>query len=115
VETQVGTAFLNLTNPSQCHDAVALVIWEADITFQPAANTQIEMIMNGDGMFQFQQNGGTVDQLAVQQARGVSILAIPAAGATLFSNPISIVENAGGGSTYNRVQWRVNAIVSNVL
>lgn len=111
--TTVDTATITLVNPDPCREAHALIVWEGDVTFDIAPGSQVDMGMNGDGMFQLSNpDAVNVQRVAIQQARGVIQAVIAPGGVFNFSDPIQIRETVGNGSTYNRTQWRVNAIVA---
>lgn len=114
VDTVIDNATFSLPNPSQCYSMSGFIVWEADVTFNVAPGSIVEMSMNGDTMAQIENTGGPAFmRFAVQQARVVSVSGGPGTGpggTFSFSDPISIQETQGNGSTYSRVQWRVAAV-----
>lgn len=114
VVTTIETATITLINTDPCNDAVALLVWESDVTIDIGPGAQIDTRMNGDVTVQQEnQSAGTAVRQALQMARGQQF-SIPAGGNLVVNLPISIQQTVGAGSVWNRVQWRIQAHITSV-
>lgn len=108
VQTVVDSASVLIQNPDPCRDLTVLIVWESDVTFQVAVGSQVNVRMNGDVMWQYENTGTAVATVAGQTAREQTLVVAPGA-LVNPSFPIAIDESQGNGSTYTRVQWRIAA------
>ncbi|MFE7356956.1 hypothetical protein ACFU8Q_28310 [Streptomyces sp. NPDC057543] len=109
--SQVTVRTLEITNPDPCREARVIVASEVDVSFRFPVGGRAGYFVGGDEMYQFENGGSSTIREIHTQTTKVTGNTVVAPGATLtFNLPIGMGFGLNG-TTYNRIQSIIRAVI----